>query len=89
MQTESINRDAQEMQDKAMAGLKEARSTIETFARENPRSAVAVAVGVGFVLGGGLTPRILLGFGALAARTYVRGQLGTYANGLLGDRPEA
>lgn len=96
MQGESItdmNRDMQQMQEKALEGLKEARTTIESYARENPRTAVAIAVGVGFVLGGGLTPRILFGLGALAARTvardYVRGQLGSYANELLGERAEA
>lgn len=96
MQGESItdmNREMEQMQEKALAGLKEARGTIESYARENPRTAVAIAVGVGFVLGGGLTPRILFGLGALAARTvgrdYVRAQLGSYASGLLGDRAEA
>ena len=89
MQAQPMNRDVQEMQDKALTGLKEARGVIESYACENPRTTIALAVGVGFVLGGGLTPRILLGFGALAARTYVRGQLGTYATELLGERPQA
>lgn len=88
MQTEAMNRDMGEMQQKAMEGIRDAQRTIESYARENPRTAVAVAVGVGFVLGGGLTPRILIGLGALAARTfardYVRGQIQSYASGLLG-----
>ncbi|MBI2393133.1 MAG: hypothetical protein HYV09_26345 [Deltaproteobacteria bacterium] len=88
MQTEAMNREMGEMQEKALEGLKDAQSAIESYARENPRTAVAVAVGVGFVLGGGLTPRILLGLGALAARTfardYVRGQIQSAASGLLG-----
>lgn len=95
MQGESMNmsREFEETQQKAIEGLREARGTIESYARENPRTAVAIAVGVGFVLGGGLTPRILFGLGALAARTvardYVKGQLGSYANDLIGDRAEA
>jgi hypothetical protein len=78
-----------EMQERAMEGLKEARSTIEDYARRNPRTAVAIAVGAGFVLGGGLTPRILFGLGALAARSfardYVRGQLAGASTGLFGN----
>ncbi len=89
MQGETMNKDVDEMQEKAIESLREARGTIESFARENPRTAIAVAVGVGFVLGGGLTPRILFGLGALAARTvardYVRGQLGSVAGNVLGD----
>jgi len=89
MQGETMSNEAAEMQEKALAGIKEARGTIESFARENPRTAIAVAVGVGFVLGGGLTPRILFGLGAIAARTfardYVKGQLGSFAGNVLGD----
>lgn len=88
---ESMNiggKDLGEVQQKAMEGLKEARGTVEEFARENPRTAVAIALGVGFVLGGGLTPRILFGLGAIAARSfardYVKGQLGSVTNGLMG-----
>jgi hypothetical protein len=87
MQGETMSKEA--MQEQALAGIREARGTIESFARENPRTAIAVAVGVGFVLGGGLTPRILFGLGALAARTvardYVKGQLGSLAGNVLGD----
>ena len=64
--------DVEQMQDRALDRLKEARGTIETFARENPRTAVAIALGVGFVLGGGLTPRLLVGLGAIAARRFAR-----------------
>ena len=89
MQGETMDNEASEMQEKALESIKEARGTIESFARENPRTAIAVAVGVGFVLGGGLTPRILFGLGALAARTvardYVKGQLGSFAGNVLGD----
>lgn len=88
MQGEMTSDDLGEMQDKAMTSIREARGTIEEFARENPRVAIGIAVGVGFVLGGGLTPRILFGLGALAARTvardYVKGQLGTFTGSMLG-----
>ena len=85
-----------QMQEKALEGLKEARVGVEAFARENPRAAIAIAVGVGFVLGGGLTPRILFGLGALAARTvgreYLKGQLksklGEQVGGMLGHEPD-
>jgi hypothetical protein len=88
MQGETTSNDLGEMQEKAMTSIREARGTIEEFARENPRAAIGIAVGVGFVLGGGLTPRLLFGLGALAARTvardYVKGQLGSFTGNLLG-----
>jgi hypothetical protein len=90
MQGEAMNNDLGEMQDKAMTSIREARGTVEEFARENPRVAIGIAVGVGFILGGGLTPRILFGLGALAARTvardYVKGQLGNFTGSLLGGQ---
>jgi hypothetical protein len=64
--------DAEELQGRAVEGLKQARGSIESFARENPRTALVVALGVGFVLGGGLTPRVLFGIGAIAARRFAR-----------------
>jgi hypothetical protein len=70
--TETGEVDVDELQDRAVEGFKQARGTIESFARENPRTAVAIALGIGFVLGGGLTPRVLFGIGALAARRFVR-----------------
>ncbi|MEO7091721.1 MAG: hypothetical protein ABI175_00635, partial [Polyangiales bacterium] len=53
--------DLEEMQTKALEGLQEVRGSVEEFARANPRTAVGIALGVGFVLGGGLTPRLLFG----------------------------
>jgi hypothetical protein len=85
---QSSTMDLEEMESRAAEGLREARGAIEGFARENPRTAVAIALGVGFVLGGGLTPRILFGIGALAARRfasdYARNQLGAMTRGALG-----
>jgi len=83
------------MQDRAVEGLKQARGSVESFARENPRTAVAIALGIGFVLGGGLTPRVLLGIGAVAARrlarNYAREQLSGITRGMVGkgDRESA
>ena len=80
--------DLEEMQTKALEGLQEVRGTVEEFARENPRAAVGIALGVGFVLGGGLTPRLLFGIGAFAARRYARdfarAQIGNVTKGVLG-----
>ncbi len=87
------DQDLAEVQQKAIEGLREARGTIEEFAKKNPRTAVGIAVGVGFVLGGGLTPRILFGLGALAARTvardYVRSQLASATGGIIGGAEDA
>ncbi|GAC1579368.1 MAG: hypothetical protein NVS3B20_26140 [Polyangiales bacterium] len=64
--------DIGEMQAKAVEGFKEARGTIEEFAKANPRTAVGAALGLGFILGGGLTPRILFGLGAVFARNFAK-----------------
>lgn len=78
--------DVDEMQSKAMEGINELRGTVEAYAKEHPRIAVGVAVGIGFVLGGGITPRILFGLGALMARRYAkdyaRNQLGAVTKGI-------
>lgn len=80
--------DLEEMQTKALEGLGEVRGTVEEFARDNPRTAVGIALGVGFILGGGLTPRLLFGLGAFAARRYARefarAQIGSVTKGVLG-----
>jgi hypothetical protein len=80
--------DLEGMQTKALEGLQEVRGTVEEFARNNPRTAVGIALGVGFVLGGGLTPRLLFGIGAFAARRYARdfarAQIGNVTKGVLG-----
>jgi hypothetical protein len=83
--------DAAELKAKALDGLREAQGAIESFARRNPRTAVGIAVGVGFVLGGGLTPRILLGLGAYlaknVARDYAKSQLRTMTRSVLEGEP--
>lgn len=84
----SVEADLEGLESRAKAGAAEARVVVEAFARENPRTAVAIAVGVGFVLGGGLTPRLLFGIGTLAARNfardYAKNQLGSMTRSALG-----
>ena len=77
----------EQMQAKATEGLREARTAVEDFARHNPRAAVGIALGVGFILGGGLTPRLLFGVGLFAARAmakdYAKNQLSSITRGVL------
>jgi len=51
----------------------EAINTMSTMAREHPHAALAGAFAVGFLLGGGLTPKMLGAIGMFAARRYFRG----------------
>jgi len=43
---------------------------VSTFARENPHAALAGAFALGFLLGGGLTPRLLGTVALFAGRAY-------------------
>ena len=45
-------------------------SAIE-LTRESPHAALAIALAAGFVLGGGLTPRLLGSMAMIAGRTYL------------------
>jgi hypothetical protein len=47
-----------------------ARAAAE-LAKENPHTAIAGALAVGFLLGGGLTPRLLVSIGLFAGRRYL------------------
>jgi ElaB/YqjD/DUF883 family membrane-anchored ribosome-binding protein len=47
-------------------------SAVASFARENPHTALAAAAGIGFLLGGGMTPRVLGTVGLYVARRYFR-----------------
>lgn len=51
----------------------EAISTVSTIAREHPHAALAGAFAVGFLLGGGLTPKMIGAIGMFAARRYFNG----------------
>ncbi len=50
----------------------EAMRALLGLAREHPRFALALALGAGFVVGGGLTPRLLLSVAVVAARGQAR-----------------
>lgn len=54
----------------------QALETIARAARDNPHLALAGATAVGFILGGGLTPRMLGAMGLMAARYYLRQTIG-------------
>jgi hypothetical protein len=44
--------------------------TAAEFARDNPHAAIGGAFAIGFLLGGGLTPRILTSIALIAGRRY-------------------
>lgn len=50
----------------------EAVEALREWAKDNPHMAVAGAAAVGFLLGGGLTPRMLGAIGMVAARHYLK-----------------
>jgi hypothetical protein len=53
------------------ADLRRVLDSASELARESPRAALAIAVAAGFVLGGGLTPRLLGSAAMIAGRTYL------------------
>jgi hypothetical protein len=59
---------------------------VAAFARENPHTALAVAAGAGFVLGGGMTPRLLGAIGLFAARQYLRGTIRDALQGAVSEQ---
>ncbi|WP_437334752.1 hypothetical protein [Sorangium sp. So ce394] len=67
-------REAREKANDALGRLDatEVTRAVSAFARENPHVALAAAAGLGFLLGGGLTPRVLSKLGSLATRSYVK-----------------
>ena len=50
---------------------RELAQAVAEFARENPHTALAGAFAVGFLLGGGLTPRLLASIAMLVGRKYL------------------
>lgn len=62
--------------------------TVSSFARENPHTALAIAAGIGFILGGGLTPRLLGTIGMFAARQYMRDAVNVALQGAVSEQPE-
>jgi hypothetical protein len=53
------------------ADLRRAIESASELARESPHAALALALAAGFVLGGGLTPRLLGSVAMIAGRTYL------------------
>lgn len=51
--------------------LRRAIDSASTLARESPHAALAIALAAGFVLGGGLTPRLLGRVAMTAGRRYL------------------
>ncbi len=51
--------------------LRRAIDSASTLARESPHAALAIALAAGFVLGGGLTPRLLGSVAMIAGRSYL------------------
>jgi hypothetical protein len=51
--------------------LRRAIESASELARESPHAALAIALAAGFVLGGGLTPRLLGSVAMIAGRTYL------------------
>ena len=48
---------------------------VTTFAKANPHLALGGAAALGFVLGGGLSPRLISAVGMIAARRYLAGSM--------------
>lgn len=67
----------------------EVTRAVSAFARENPHVALAAAAGLGFLLGGGLTPRMLGTLGFLATRSYLRGAVAQALQGLVSEQPQS
>jgi hypothetical protein len=59
--------------------------SVAAFARENPHAALAAAAGIGFLLGGGLTPRLLGAIGLFAAKHYFREAVQETLHELVGE----
>lgn len=51
--------------------LRRAIDSASELTRESPHAALAMALAAGFVLGGGLTPRLLGSVAMIAGRTYL------------------
>ena len=53
------------------AALRRAIDTASELARESPHAALAIALAAGFVLGGGLTPKLISSVAMIAGRRYL------------------
>jgi hypothetical protein len=84
-------RDGQEKANEALGRLDatEVTRAVSAFARENPHVALAAAAGLGFLLGGGLTPRVLSRLGSFATRSYVKSTLAQAVGAILDEQARA
>jgi hypothetical protein len=73
----SKRRDRGESSESSLSNVEpgEIVNQVTAFARENPHLALAGAAAVGFILGGGLTPRLVGAVGMFAARRYLGGAM--------------
>jgi hypothetical protein len=62
-----------------------AKDAIEDYAQKNPHAAVGIAAAVGFVLGGGLTPRRLIRLAFAAGGPLISRQISTEIFKLVAD----
>lgn len=65
---------------------REIARAVEGFARENPHVAVGAACALGFLLGGGLTPRLIGTLALLAGKRYVNETVRATMEGVLRDQ---
>jgi hypothetical protein len=65
---------------------KEVLGMVEGFARENPHTALVGACAIGFLLGGGLTPRILGSLAVIAGRKYFNQTMRETLEGVLREQ---
>lgn len=84
-------RDLEAMREDLAEKAREVAARVADFARERPHAAVAIAFGVGWVLGNGLPPRVLLGVARLGLKAALGGLLasGGLAELLVGEEGEA
>lgn len=68
----STQKEVEQLEQNISQGLLGLREGVEDFSKSHPRIAVGAALGLGFILGGGLTPRLLFGIGLLLGRRYAR-----------------
>src|SRR4051794_34139965 len=59
---------------------------LPSFSRENPHVAPAAAATAGFLLGGGLTPRLLATAARLLTRSYARGIVTQALHDMVGEQ---
>ncbi len=64
----------------------QALEAVARVTREHPHAALAGALAIGFVLGGGLTPRIVGAVGMIAARKYLQQGMAEALEGALGGQ---